>query len=308
MQSAILVKISDCTYNVVDTYWLCSLMVEISEGTPRYLEFLVEPNFMDHKSDKIWTRNRKKVVSVLSPINFRLLIPLKMATSGPDNSREIALSIFLILTVAVGARFPVPRSDVLFAICFSLYLFFMNHVRFENNIIAIRKGLLHTSLGRGKFLKTPGFRVYMKIFAILGVFIPLIIMVSAPLNVTQSAAPHLFLLLAQISMEQITNRPWFHDLPRILVPIGFSIWREGALYTWTWMAYEQFYYRDPWSVFNLCLSCVNSVIWSYNLFFFLMMRMTPCYLHPEESPYPDVKWICYVWPVIQRDATESKVD
>ena len=83
MQSAILVKISDCTYNVVATYWLCSLMVEISEGTPRYLEFLVEPNFMDHKSDKILNQKLKKSRLCPFPHQLSVVDPFKNGDVGP---------------------------------------------------------------------------------------------------------------------------------------------------------------------------------------------------------------------------------
>ncbi|KAL7573464.1 hypothetical protein ACA910_013778 [Epithemia clementina (nom. ined.)] len=245
--------------------------------------------------------------------------------SDPEEGSWVESAVFSAVIGIVWYHYDIPLGEVVFCIAYSLYLWFLNWIRFDCNRLAIAQQVPHTTLGRSQFLTTSGFQVYMGIAVIGTVFLPLLLLL-APLaqpwttSVAQVAAPHLFVLLVQIVMEQLTNRKWVHDLPRILVPLGFSIWREWTLWTWVQESWDLCTHssatgQSPPSdeivlglTSGLVLAVFNWLLYSYNLFFFLIMRMTPVYLDPAQSPHPEMRWIGYMWPVVVRnkEANQTK--
>ena len=210
----------------------------------------------------------------------------------------------------------------------------MNWIRFDCNRLARQQGIPHKTLGeRSQFLQSSGFLVYMGTALVATMLLPLLLVtipvVLGPVSsssvsdttvhvlhqVARAAAPPLFLLAAQVTMEQATSRPWFHDLPRIAVPLGFSIWRQCSLWKWVDTMWHMLVTADAATTTTsrttvllvapaTALAVFNFVFYSYNLFVFLMMRMTPFYLDPQQSPCPKVHWIGYVWPqVVEEEET-----
>merc|ERR1719464_647234 len=90
-------------------------------------------------------------------------------------------------------------------------------------------------------------------------------------------APHTLLLWMQIVMEGIAMmNPNFHNLIRIMVPIGFSVYREKCLWLWFDDSVQQIlllpslaphnnsnimYMAACW--WNVGLSFCNLLLWSY---------------------------------------------
>ena len=249
-----------------------------------------------------------------------------MPQSDPQQSAVEAV-IFTGLTIVIGYGYygvSIPWSDVAFSVAYSLYIWWMNWIRFDCNRLARQQGIPHTTLGRSQFLEATGFQIYMGTAIVASVLLPLLLVTVPTLGLSWSstifgledsaraAAPHLFLILAQVAMEQATNRPWVHDLPRIAVPLGFSVWREFTLWTWVETMWHLYQIADTTNSTTqmmvggaTALAAFNWIFYTYNLFFFLIMRMTPVYLDPKQSPDPTVEWIGYLWPSIE-DPEEDK--
>ena len=245
-----------------------------------------------------------------------------MATRDPPQAPQQA-AVFFFISGLVACGYGIPLADWLFCIFFSAYLFLMNSVRFNHNRKAIEENIPLTTLGKAKFIGDPGFESYMKTAVLGTVLLPgLTLLIACHWRhetlhpIAAPAAPHLFVLLVQVAMEHLTYRKSWHDLPRILVPIGFSIWRERTMWIWAETVITEVLKstcnRSIEYIF-ICwiavLAVFNMIFYSYNLFFFLLMRMTPHYLDPKECPSPKVQWPIFVWPVVVHGerATQKKL-
>jgi hypothetical protein len=167
------------------------------------------------------------------------------------------------------------------------------------------------------------FPKYLKCFTLFGCLFPVILVLvgygwhdntSAG---AAAAAPHLFVLVVQIIMETLSRRYQWHGYIMTLVPIGFSIYREFTLATWVQESYQVLLVTDNTtsnsmdsvlSMISFGLAVVNIVLWSYNCFIFLLLRMMPVYIDQERYPMPNVEWdvIGGLLPVIRHDDDDSK--
>ena len=82
----------------------------------------------------------------------------------------------------------------------------------------------------------------------------------------------------------------FHDVLRILVPIGFNAYRLKPLCRWVYLASMISPDSGPWYVAALFLSVINLVLWSYNLFIFLLLRVLPIYFDKIKTPPVDMAY------------------
>merc|ERR1740123_2741685 len=104
-------------------------------------------------------------------------------------------------------------------------------------------------------------------------------------------------------MEELAGK--FHAIPRLLVPIGFNLYRLGTLTAWLQISWHSFTVMKAavifnesfhatsmvlWEVLGLSLSFVNMIMWTYNLFIFLLLRVLPQYIDSKSFPMPDVAW------------------
>jgi hypothetical protein len=181
--------------------------------------------------------------------------------------------VMISVTTSIAWNFPVPFTDKVFSIIFPVYLLIANALRFQFNGPARRKEI-NLLLLKEEML--PWFSNYIIIFATIGLIVPFGLVLLGPSDVSAAAAPHLFLLLAQITMEGVTNHECYHNLIRILVPIGFNAYRMSSLFTWVAVAFNDLSI-DYWYQWGFGLAAVNLLAWSYNLFVFLLLRMTPHY-------------------------------
>eukprot|EP00554_Chaetoceros_debilis_P002683 CAMPEP_0194083188 /NCGR_PEP_ID=MMETSP0149-20130528/8497_1 /TAXON_ID=122233 /ORGANISM="Chaetoceros debilis, Strain MM31A-1" /LENGTH=218 /DNA_ID=CAMNT_0038765529 /DNA_START=17 /DNA_END=673 /DNA_ORIENTATION=+ len=190
--------------------------------------------------------------------------------------------VFAGLSAFLLSRQSITGSDVLFIVLYPLYIYLANNVCFNSNELALsRKDIVIDSLGQGQFKGQPAFRKYMIAFKIFAVLLPLFLIVFAPPQISAGTVSPLVLLLVQIVTEKSTQR--FHDVLRILVPIGFNAYRLKGLYNWVESAL--LVSEDhPWYYVGLTLSTINLIIWSYNLFVFLLLRMLPVYFDKDYTP------------------------
>lgn len=203
-------------------------------------------------------------------------------------------------------HFPVPVKDVAFSMIFPAYLIMANALRFQFNAPARRKEI-KLMLLKEEIL--PWCSRYMITFATLGLILPFGLVLLGPSDVGVAAAPHLFLLLVQVFMERVTHHVRYHNLIRILVPIGFNAFRMNSLFTWVHVAYKDLSV-DYWHQWGFGLAAANLLAWSYNLLVFLLLRMTPPYLDPVDSPAAPVEWKGQLIPVLQetKEFTTLKIN
>lgn len=236
--------------------------------------------------------------------------------SSKEENNESEKSLFLahlmtklpatkmaMLTVIAGIAcyFPVSTADIAFSILFSAYLVLANILRFQRNAPALKneKEINLFLLKEDNVL--PWFTYYIMTFASAGILLPIATLILGPEDVKNAAAPHLFLLLSQINMEGVTNDVRYHNVIRLLVPIGFNAYRMSALVKWVNVARNTTAtIAGFWYYWGLGLAVVNLVLWAYNLFVFLLLRATPAYFDPAVSPAAPVVWKGQVFPIIQQ--------
>jgi hypothetical protein len=112
-------------------------------------------------------------------------------------------------------------------------------------------------------------------------------------------------------MENLTQTPRFHPLTRLMVPIGFNAYRIESLRVWLLAAWKSSVAAKQaftgvsgiviWEALGLTLAFVSMVMWTYNLFVFLLLRTVPQYLDRNEFPDSAISWKGQVWPVVLDD-------
>ena len=86
-------------------------------------------------------------------------------------------------------------------------------------------------------------------------------------------------------MESITKGRTWAAIPRLLVPIGFNTWRLGSLHLWVMEAWKGQGLDMAAGVagkFGVALAVVNAVLWTYNIFYFLLLWTLPQYLDERQ--------------------------
>jgi len=197
-----------------------------------------------------------------------------------------------------------PLVDVAFGVGYLAYIYLANRICFNSNklqLLQLKEPLDpmgRHSLGKGMFKKQPAFKSYMITFQLLTVLFPMVLLFAGPTILTAPIAPPLALLFAQCLGESTTGS--FHDVLRILVPIGFNAYRLGPLLTWFRHSIDQ-YQSLPfgsssnkdiiWITMNTLLATTNLALWSYNLFIFLLLRVLPVYFDRVDTPLVEMKYL-----------------
>jgi len=193
----------------------------------------------------------------------------------------------------------IPFWDLFFSIAFPLYVSLANRFRFDNNAREIALWKEGGEVGPkilGWFSgisEKKWFAKYMVFAASLGVLLPLLLQVTAPLPIAGAAAPHLYMLLFQIMMEKMANSPKFHSMLWLTIPLGYSAYRMACLKTWTTMAWQMVSSTNghgsgaflTWEMAHFLLALGNTIFWTYNLFVTLVLRVVPQCL--DEHKFPD---------------------
>eukprot|EP00751_Fragilariopsis_kerguelensis_P041960 CAMPEP_0171022740 /NCGR_PEP_ID=MMETSP0736-20130129/31647_1 /TAXON_ID=186038 /ORGANISM="Fragilariopsis kerguelensis, Strain L26-C5" /LENGTH=104 /DNA_ID=CAMNT_0011461703 /DNA_START=520 /DNA_END=831 /DNA_ORIENTATION=- len=60
-----------------------------------------------------------------------------------------------------------------------------------------------------------------------------------------------------------------------------------------------------WNVVGLALAVANAIIWTYNLFVFLLLRTLPQYINRQEFPVADVTWKGQLIPILASTSTST---
>lgn len=202
------------------------------------------------------------------------------------------------MTIVLACTRPIPFMDRFFSIGYPCYLYLANHFRFDRNAPGIAAGRVKTPLLREGV--GPWFKIYLLTFGIIGVLLPLLVQIIAPRPIADAAAPHLYLTMCQIVMETVARSPSFYPLTALMVPIGFNAYRLISLKTWLLTAWRSFGTGQVWETLGLALAFANTVIWTYNLFVFLLLRTLPQYINRDEFPEAKVSWKGQIIPVLNK--------
>lgn len=208
--------------------------------------------------------------------------------------------VLLFAAVLVARSHSLPLADLTFAAGFPAYLVLANVLRFDGNEGEQRfKPLLRE--GRG-----PWFKRYILTFALAGLVLPLPLVFAAPPAIARAAAPHLFLTAVQCAVEALTAHSRFAAVLRLAVPVGFNTYRLGTLQAWCAGALASARASTGstalWAWPALGLALANAVLWTYNLFVFLLLRVAPQYIDEERFPVPPATWKWALMPVVEAEA------
>ena len=217
--------------------------------------------------------------------------------------------------------FGIPTRHVLFCILYPTYLTFANHFRFGNNITIRQRSHHHPSnlsVVMSKIYSesdSPWFKVYMTSFTTVGILLPLLTVSLAPTDVADAAISHLLVLWTQIICETATMlNPYVHRYISFLVPMGFCVYRQSLLTEW-FSASLASYESAPasgsgtssqWYAFGLFLSSVNLIMWTANLFVFILLRWVPELLADEKCESPEIEWKMMVPLQMKSDGFKKK--
>lgn len=215
-----------------------------------------------------------------------------------DSYVLIAMAYFL------ARRSVIPLADLAFGVGFPAYLVLSNWILFNANVGHERpyKALLRE--GRGAWHKR-----YILTYTVAGLLLPLPLVLFAPPAIAAAAAPHLFLALAQAAFEGLTSHRHFAAVLRLAVPIGFNIYRLGAIQTWAASALASArtvagggaMVSSSWAWMSLALAVANGAIWTYHLFVYLLLRVAPQYVDARISTTPlDFRWVGGLLPIRAR--------
>mmetsp|Transcript_20047 Transcript_20047/g.40627 ORF Transcript_20047/g.40627 Transcript_20047/m.40627 type:complete len:256 (-) Transcript_20047:61-828(-) len=250
----------------------------------------------------------------------------KSSTTGDENAAEPLLFVrlasrFPIITVlpligtasSLVVRHSIARADIVFAMLFPAYLFAANAFRFQWNLPARLSGRA-SSKSEPLLLcciDLDSIQVYVAAFAIVGLLLPGAVMIVGPAALAELAAPHLFILLCQIIMECLTDSPLYHIMVRLFVFVGYSTYRIWKLVHWVESSWDLLLTTTEesrvWYLAGFGLASINLLMFSYNLFVFLLLRLAPCFLDPTECPSPHVTWKGELVPVlIDNEASKEK--
>ncbi len=213
------------------------------------------------------------------------------------------VAVQTLLASVLVYNFDIPIRHMLFCILFPTYLALANHFRFGNNI-AIRQRSNHhpsnLSVVMSKIYSesdTTWFKCYMTSFTTVGILLPLLTVSFAPTDVADAAISHLLVLWTQIICETATMlNPYVHRYISFLNPVGFCVYRQSILVDWFYAslaAYESASSSgnsSQWYKVGIILSSVNLVMWTANLFVFILLRWTPELLADEKCESPEVEW------------------
>ena len=196
-----------------------------------------------------------------------------------------------------------PVTDLIIGLTFLAYINLANTICFQSNKLALSKKEPQ-SLGRGIFLDKPSFSMYMMTFSIFTVLLPILVCVyyfHQDERIVQPIISPIMLLLLQIVGEHATTR--YHDICRILIPIGFNAYRLVPLIHWTKEAMTM-YTMSSSSSFGyglaLALAILNTVMWFYNLFGFLLLRVLPVYFDKDETPPVEMACLLVPYPAMTK--------
>jgi len=242
--------------------------------------------------------------------NTGLPLARLFASSGPT------LQILLAMLIAYRYYQVIPLRDLLFCVLFPTYLLLANQLRFKSNLLIRQRSKDHPqniSVVMSKFFSGSDdgwFKKYVGLAAVIGLLLPLLTIFYGPSEVAVLAAPHLFVLWCQIIGESIVMfNPNVHRFVCLLVPVGFSVYRMNLLVEWYLGSVPLMNadYASAGSVWELVLSSINLIFWTYNLFVALLLKITPEFLSEDKCEYPELQVISLPFVGEPRPKYESKL-
>ncbi|KAK4795177.1 hypothetical protein SAY86_013171 [Trapa natans] len=177
----------------------------------------------------------------------------------------------LALTVVLAASGTVSSWELAFVISAALYMLFLSRFAFPTRGPGPEPPVFDPN---SRFL-----RLYVQLGAIVGLYLPIAYILLEGIyqgykDRIQAAAPHLFLLVAQIFMEGIAFSGRFSAPIRAYVPIIYNSRRISTIIEWLGDEFGNTGSVSSKLYVGRALAVANMAFWSFNLFGFLL----PVYL------------------------------
>lgn len=190
----------------------------------------------------------------------------------------------MTLVLVLSSSGLVPLLDMAFAILTTVYMVFLNTTIFK----PVTKGPQPDVMDRKGLVQK-----YTLFTALVGLLLPsgyiLGGFVHGDQKALKAAAPHLFLLGCQILTENVAFRHDGVSLPvRALVPIFYNVRRLFTIMDWVLVDMNKGeeslgmhgaetgpFSPHQWLKFGRYLALANMIVWTFNLFFFLVPVFLP---------------------------------
>jgi len=188
------------------------------------------------------------------------------------------------LVLVLSSSGLVPKRDLAFAVLTTAYMVFLNSSVFK----PVTKGSPPEVMGKKGMVQR-----YTLFTALVGLLLPSGYVLGAFVHGDQlavrGAAPHLFLMGCQILTENISYRHDSVSLPvRALVPIFYNVRRLFTIMDWVDVDMHKEeedigmhgsntgpFSPEKWILFGRYLALANLIVWTFNLFFFLLPILLP---------------------------------
>lgn len=184
------------------------------------------------------------------------------------------LNVLAVMTVFAASGMVSPE-DFAFVVFSIIYLYFFSKVAFPT-----------TNPPRDSVVFDPKnkiLRLYVFVGAIFGLFLPIAYIFEGIFEGDKegikAAAPHVFLLAAQVFMEGVARSDRFSIPIRVFVPVFYNSRRIFTLVDWLRdeiSKAEQDYGGSTWRLhIGRALAVANLAFWCFNLFGFLLPVYIP---------------------------------
>ncbi|GLJ41690.1 hypothetical protein SUGI_0862890 [Cryptomeria japonica] len=195
---------------------------------------------------------------------------LKKSITGPLSFTQLnAIAIMIIF----AASDLVTLQDLLLFFFSAIYILIMSKFAFPATAVAA------SNPPKPVFSPSRLFVCYVSLAAVVGLVFPLVYIFGGIAAGHKAgilaAAPHVFLLSAQIFWEGVTVNSRRFSLPtRAFVPIFYNTRRVFTIFDWLETEFSKERASEPWNNYGRALAVANLVFWCFNLFCFLL----PVYL------------------------------
>lgn len=197
-----------------------------------------------------------------------------------DRAKIFAISKFSTIIIIIAANGLVRYRDVLCVVLASVYLYIMSRYVFPPVTLESPPSIYKGS----KVLKA-----YVTFAAYVGVYLPLAYIIlgvaMGDKNAVQTAATHTLFLACQVVSERLSSA--FSHPARALVPILYNSGRLVSIWAWIQSEFLKGTHASSlpvskgplsathWVLLGRFLAVTNLLLWSYNLFCFLVPMYLP---------------------------------
>ncbi|EKX35367.1 hypothetical protein GUITHDRAFT_155525 [Guillardia theta CCMP2712] len=122
---------------------------------------------------------------------------------------------------------------------------------------------------------------YAKFMAVISIPLPWLLIFQGNKDHVMAAGSHLYLIMAQVLMETLMVKLKWSTAVRLLTPIAYNTYRLLSLRDWYMAVFFSEYLEDSFGLPDKLVALTNLVMWTFNLFYVLLIKTLPLHLNPN---------------------------